>query len=408
MSILRIQFGEYTADAGNAFVPMEVINENFKSVWKQPAALGLITEVKVEAGNYLVRAHLPSGDIAAAQAEVGSGATIDVLLQPAKYSPRESLSWAYYLKGTSRAMQSSAIAPLDHAKVPPGIAPNISFWLHRADSVWEPFAYDPQKGGQSYAHIETSSYDSSVQADDPNALVVMEIDTNSGWRWNLGQFWIQVSGAGYPSKFVALPPSDHIRILVALDDEVGQDEDLLNVIVDGSNPQAEALLGFLRNRDFSSARAIAEGVIDSAERLLFDKVRDPASAAIGGYYLLSAGRLDRLHDWTNNLANLFPWLPDGAVIHAWHLLRQKKQDVNQARARLIEAANRGVPLYTRGLRLLFDGLNIFNRRADGTDAEVKSALERISPYASAADWSTPTTSFYGQTPGDPEPFRPIH
>src|SRR6185503_13384795 len=189
MSILRIQFGEYTADAGNAFVPMEVIDKNFEPKWKRPAALGVVTEVEVEPGNYLVRAHLPSGDIAAAQAEVGPGATIDVLLQPAKYSPRESLSWAYYLKGTSRAMQSSAVAPLDHAKVPPGIAPNISFWLHQEGSGWEPFAYDP-----------------SVQSQDPDALVTMEINTNSGWRWNLGQFWIQVSGASYPSKFVALPP----------------------------------------------------------------------------------------------------------------------------------------------------------------------------------------------------------
>lgn len=408
MSTLRIQFGVYTADTGAAFVPMEVIDKNFEPVWKQPAALGLVTEIEVEPGNYLVRAHLPSGDIAAAQAEVGPGSTTDVYLRPATVSPRESLSWAYYLKGISRAMQSSAVAPLDHAKAPPRILPDISFWLHKADSGWESFAYDPQQGGQNYSRIENSSYDSSVQVEDPNALVTIEINTNSGWRWNLGQFWIQVSGAGYPSKFVALPPSDHMRILVTVDNEVGQDEDPLNVIVDGSNPQAEALMGFLRNRDFASARAIGEGVVESAEKLLFNKQEDPASAAIGGYYLLSAGRLDRLHDWTNNLANWFPWLPDGALIHAWHLLRQKQQDVEQARARLIEAANRGVPLYTRGLRLLFDGLNIFSRRADDMDAEVRSALERISPYAGAADWSTPTTAFYGQTPGDPEPFRLSH
>lgn len=405
MSTLRIQFGADADNSANAFVPMEVINNNLESVWKRPAALGLITEVSVEPGNYLVRAHLPSGDIAAAQAEVASDATEDVFLQPAKFSPRESLGWAYYLKGTSRAMQSSAVAPLDHAKVPPGIIPSISFWLHRADSGWEPFAYDPQQDGERFAHIENSFYDSSVQAQDPNALVTIQINTNSGWRWNLGQFWIHVRGPSYPSKFIALPPSDHMRILVTLNNEVGQDEDPLNVIVDGGNPQAEALLGFLRNRDFVSARAIGDSVTDAAEKLLLDKQEDQAGAAIGAYYLLTAGRLERLHDWTNNLANWFPWLPDGAVIHAWHILRQEQQNVEQARARLLEAANRGVPLYTRGLRLLLDGLNIFSRRADGTDAEVKSALERVGPYATAADWSTPTTSFYGQTPASPEPLR---
>src|SRR5438132_1177722 len=129
MSTLRIQFGEQTADTGSAFVPMEVINNNFEQVWKQPAALGLVTEVEVDPGNYLVRAHLPSGDIAAAQAEVGSGATKDVYLQPARSSPRETLSWAYYLKGISRATQSSAVAMPDHARVPPAIIPQISYWL---------------------------------------------------------------------------------------------------------------------------------------------------------------------------------------------------------------------------------------------------------------------------------------
>ena len=402
MSTLKIQFGEYTADAGQAAVPMEVINKDMERVWAKPAELGQVTSVDVEPGNYLIRAQLPSGDVATAQAQVGAGATEDVYLAPATLSPRESLSWAYYLKGSARNTKS---AVRQEAYSVNEALPNIQFWLHRTYADWELFPYNPQQNTNLFAHIENSYFDPSVRQDDANALASIGINTNSQWRWNLGQFWLQVSGLNYPSKFVALPPSDHMRILLVLDDTPGQDQDPLNVVVDGGNPQAEALLGFLNNRDFASARVIGEDVIKSAEALLYDKQQDPASAAIGGYYLLTAGKLDRLHDWTNNLANWIPWMPDGAVIHAWHLLRQTRPDEFQARARLIEAASRGVPLYTKGLRLLFDGLNIMKRRTDGTDEELNLALERISPYAVAADWTTPTTTFFGQTPSDPNPLQ---
>ena len=73
------------------------------------------------------------------------------------------------------------------------------------------------------------------------------------------------------------------------------------------------------------------------------KGKDPSGAAIGGYFLLRAEQLDRLHDWTGNLAERFPWLPDGCVIHAWHLLKQEESDPKRARKRLLEAEQRGLP-----------------------------------------------------------------
>ena len=178
--------------------------------------------------------------------------------------------------------------------------------------------------------------------------------------------------------------------------------DPLTVLVSSGNLQAELLLGYLADGSLEMARRIGDALIDDAERLLEEKVGDPSAAAVGGYYLLRARRLDLLHDWSRNLANLFQWLPDGAVIHAWHLLRQEKPDIGQARARLLEAERRGLPLYTQGLRLLFDGLDLLSRKFRG-DEELQGALGRVQRYAVAANWRAMTTTFYGGTPSEPQP-----
>ena len=203
------------------------------------------------------------------------------------------------------------------------------------------------------------------------------------------------------TKFVALTPSERgVEVLVLRDDVL--DADPFNVVVNGGNAQATALLSYLDEGAFAQARMVSEQVVDLAEQWLHDKPEDPVSAAIGGYYLLRAGQLDKLHDWTNNLANRIKWLPDGCVIDAWHLLRQAKSEPDRARERLLEAENRGLPLLTQGLRLLLDGLSLFHRR-ENRDTMVGAALERLRRYASAADWSAPTTTFFAHD----SPYQPM-
>jgi hypothetical protein len=123
------------------------------------------------------------------------------------------------------------------------------------------------------------------------------------------------------------------------------------------------------------------------------------AAAIGGYCRLRAARFEELHNWTKNLDESFDWLPDGAVIHAWHRLQGESPDLRSARARLLEAERRGLPLFTSGLRLLFDGLSAFNRQ-DTADRDTEQALLRLRPYAAAADRRAPTT-FTGKSPTEP-------
>jgi hypothetical protein len=124
--------------------------------------------------------------------------------------------------------------------------------------------------------------------------------------------------------------------------------------------------------------------------------------------LLRANDLDRLHNWANNLDYWFEWMADGPIIHAWQIIAEvrgrpdsDKGRLRDARERLLEAVKRGIPIYTEGLRLLRDGLLLFDRAAEGGDEEVASALRTIGAYTAVADWSATTTSFTGAQPDDP-------
>ena len=67
-----------------------------------------------------------------------------------------------------------------------------------------------------------------------------------------------------------------------------------------------------------------------------------------------------------------------------------------------------IPLYTRGLRLLWDGLSALeqhykeNAKADRELNEVRTAFDTVRPYAAAAIWQSPFTCFSGTHPDDPQ------
>jgi hypothetical protein len=252
--------------------------------------------------------------------------------------------------------------------------------------------------------------DRSIRQVDPHAVAVA-IGTLPPAPMNrrevVNQHWLRVGGRS-TSTFVALPihpPSRaQVRVLIRRDDgdavESSERAPRYHVAANTGNAAAHMLLGYLSAGAYGPARRVGANIVDTAERMLQEKRDDPVSAAIAGYYLLVAGELNRLHDWTRNLADWFPWLPDGAVIHAWHLIRDTKPDLRGARQRLLQAEARGLPVVTFGLRLLFDGLDFFARRAP-RDGVVVAARDRVQRYARAAEWRALTTSFYASHPSRP-------
>jgi hypothetical protein len=424
MSTLRVTFNANVVDLGDAVVPLDIIDAKLNQR-TELLQLNQTMDLEVEPGSYLVRALLPSGEVVSAQVAVGPEQRTQVDLAPRLPSPRETLAWAYYLRGTGRAKAqtsgqetpfsalrsmsfrnvnlreglarrfaaSTEISKLDTAK-----PPEVRSWGYK-EGKWLPLA-----------QLGPPFQDTDVRQDDPRVLAMV------GGSLALEQFWIQTQGPLYPpwipegryfyrSKFTAMPPGPGSKALLMLDEVPGQGSDPLHVVARLSNPQAETILGYLTNGAFSAARQVAPSLVADAESLRWVKRADPASAAVAGYFLLLAGSPQSASAarWIQNLTEFAPWLPDGPVILAWYLLSDEKQpNVTAARFRFLEAIARGVPLFTRGLRLLFDGLNALRLRREGTnDAEVNQALERIRPYAAAADWRSATTSFYGEEPEKP-------
>jgi hypothetical protein len=399
MSRLSINFGPYVGDTGDAVVPLEVIDHDMKQVWRQPCLLNQPISVSVQPGTYLVRAHLPSGELVTAQTSVAENETKDVNLTPVNLSPRETLAWAYYLKPAPWIGQPAPPEPkfepsifqsvMSVPYIPP---PEIKFWIHKQVGGWKELPVDPAGPNQQRISVK---FDPSVQQADPRALMGMTVHSDDPARNDPGQLWLQIRQRNI-SQFVALPPGQNMRVLIL------DDEPTALCMVDSENPRAEALLGYLMSGDYGAARDVGEDVVQHAEKLLEDKISDPGPAAIGAYYLLRAGRLDRLHDWTRNLANWFPWMPDGAVICGWHLLREPTPNLEQALTWFLEAEQRGIPLYAQGLRLLFDGLRLFQAKFADEGGRLAKAVDRLRPYLAAARAGSGTTCFFGERPDRPD------
>jgi hypothetical protein len=135
-----------------------------------------------------------------------------------------------------------------------------------------------------------------------------------------------------------------------------------------------------------------------AEDLLWGKRTDPVSAVIAGYHMVRTGRVDR-PEWLENLVAWFPSFADTAVIRGASALLDEDSTVCRAKAReyLIEATRRGIPAYTVGLRLLFDGLRRLVEK-DFNDDPLQEALAAVRAVAAYADWGSTQTTFTSQPP----------
>lgn len=167
-----------------------------------------------------------------------------------------------------------------------------------------------------------------------------------------------------------------------------------------TDPAIETLRGYIARGNVELAHGIAPNVL--AERKLQAKMAAPRVAALGAYFLLRVGDFERLHNWPDNLTNWQPWLPDGPVIAAWQRLRSTDPDLPEVRRLLLEAERRGMPIYTEGVRLLKDGLELFANDIEA-DWDVEEPRRRVEAYAMAMDWAKSETTYAGYAPDDPRP-----
>jgi hypothetical protein len=171
------------------------------------------------------------------------------------------------------------------------------------------------------------------------------------------------------------------------------------------NVSADALLRYAGSGHMKQAAAVGASDAMRSEELLFSKMADPIAAAVGAYALLRMGELERLHEWTENLRQFFPWLPDGTTIRAEHLARYGRH--GEALTALLELPQRGLPFFTDGLTYAIDRLRLYV--GAGTSAfdpqqlePARALLERLQSYAAFVDFQRPVLTFTGLDPNAPD------
>ena len=387
MSQLYIRFAPGVSDTGRAFVPLQIIHLRSNEVLSQLLRLDEDLTVDVAAGNHVVRAVLPSGEMLYIQTAVAPGAKAEVVLEPAVKSPSESLAWAFYLKAPLREgkrlrQKTEDRANASEAAELKAAQPDLNL-LRIADAGGDrirwvrPEGPTLSRGGRGwFTYVRRLVAEFSVDA-------------------KKEPLWLQVRGVNYPPRLTALPPGE-VDGLMFLDETPGQDSDPLNVVVRSASPQAETLLGYLTQGAFDLARQVAPTVEATSRN------QSPSDAAIYGYYQARTKDGEAIDPWLNRLAQ-WPAMSDGAIIVATLLQRRPTHDPEEVRNWFLVASSRGLPVYTMGLRMLLNGLNQFSHRSKGSDTQVTRALDRTNLYAAAADWAAVTTTFYGDPLDFPTP-----
>jgi hypothetical protein len=195
-------------------------------------------------------------------------------------------------------------------------------------------------------------------------------------------------------------PGDYIDLLRF---EIFERDGALRLRARVTSEPAHALLSFLNLDLIGEAELLSHSRMLQGEFLLREKVSDPIAAAAGAVALLRLNALDRLHDWTANLAAWFPWLPDGAVLRAEHLALAGDHD--GAASLLRTLPTRGLPVLSAALGFATDRLRTYSAYWP-EDRALRRALVFATGYALATDFSQPVTTFSGRDPDSPEGASP--
>lgn len=375
--------------------------------------------VDLPEGTYVVRAAMPTGALMSSVAQVTAGEETEVVLG-ADLPASRGTGWAWAEEAAEAPTAGAEWEEADGGGPPtsgleevfrpdlgePPVAPPVP--LPRPPgppltALPEPLAPPPPPPSRRptrplFARLWlgslTASWNGNVEVDPTGAVVV-------GLYEGPGPYSIQVGGPDVAWRTVRLPPSYGAQLTVARsDDETGFD-DGVHVSVTGTSRLAASMFGYLATGQLDAAQVAAPDLVDGAKRLFQEKMSSPEGAAAAGYFLLRAGEQETVGDWPANFANWFGWLPDASIIHAWQLLRRPGvPERDLARSRLLDAARAGVPIYTEGLRLLFQGLQLFAAE-DDADAEIGSALADIRAYAAACDWDVVHTTYWAARPDAP-------
>ncbi len=375
---IKVNVESYMTDSARIPKLIEVYNQSLRVVRSQWYESNSFSIDALQPGTYTLRLSLSSGVQKDETIDLKEGETKELWINIGLNSPHESHEWAYLNKNfTIQCMRDTDMKNIAYFKMP-GKEVDGKVWIYR-NGQWE------QEGLPKVTN-QTIREDGYVFND----------------RTDHEISFLEISGKDMPNLYVSLPPGNDYKCLVKIAETKDEDIHPIDVQVSTDHFKAETLLTLLTNGAIKDAKTLSNA--KEAEDLLFQKMRDPVTAAIGGYFLLKIGELERLHDWSNNLAHWFDWLPDGSIIHATQLLNKKEKtqdDIDMIRQRLLQAAATGLPVYTEGVRLLEKGLTQLWYHSKQSDVEIRKALLKTGHYLEAMDCTQETTTFIGKSPSEP-------
>lgn len=294
----------------------------------------------LDAGRYIVEAYLPSGERLRRTVTIADGPPTLVQLRVPR-SPHEWLESPARMVAANRfrpvpAMLANAPALTQLAGTPSPFA--VMRDLLDGQPLPSPTALAPTIADGTNARFDVDIHMSSSSA---HGSVVV------------AHHWTASRAVAVPSPWRTLDGQEaHFEIVANLStgamSTTVQDELFAPV------------LGYLASGHVELAmRALDEQSLE----LLQAKVMNPYAAAAGAYVLLQralsgAERHTRWRDWVRNLSNWFPELPDGHILRGTLLLNNLAAhgDTGQPAGCFARAADLGVPLFSTGVRLLYDGM----------------------------------------------------
>lgn len=384
---LRFQSAEMNA----LDVPLEIRRPDSSLVMRTLASDG----VDLPPGSYYVSVRLPGGQRLAQPFTIAADqkAPLDLTLQPdpEDESPHEWEGVSQFLQRRPTGRTSSASAPRPARQT-------------RSRGLTAPVAAVTPP----MLRVFSGNAVAGTLTIEPAARLMTLVNRDPGRVWHykvapsphrlIAQF-IQPGKAVYN---MVLPVGPMHGALVAIS---RSDDGAYHVEPHPEHGGVDLMLGYYGQSVATAIDVTSRSASLSAEHLLNQKAGDPVAAAIGACAILRLGDVTRLHDWTANLYDWFPWLPDGAAIRGEHLARMGRHA--EAARVLMRVPTRGLPIVADALFYAVERLKWY-AHLDGSAAAgfdttgVQRALAQLQPFASYLHRLRPLVSYSGLDPAKPD------
>ena len=384
----------------DASLPVEVFFPDDRREWAEVELRdGSVTVVNVEQpGRYDLRAELPSGRTVRCSVEVLEAA-------------REPVTARLDLRNQMSGQEGEPVGMLTASKrVPRHLVASYMFVAPGsiADGISEPVArvVTPNVRGclfdrwavappEAAGNLDVVVRFAAAAFDLPLGRDVAFSEPHPGYVSDQRQarpmlLVIRDMVQGDRETLVIVPPTAaRPRVTLLLDPDRNGDpaSPQLLAYVESVRPAADALFTYVRTGALDAARHAQTALKTQAEELLYGKEASPVCAMVGAYALYRLGDRDRLA-WVRNLADWFPHMPDGAIVYGAHMLHEGRWDDAWKYFKL--AVDRGIPMYSTGLKLLCDGLVLLRHALP--DPAIAAYSDRVYSLAALANMESELTS----------------